>query len=666
MKIRSNFPEMKSLALHFILMFLLIFGVDILSAQVQKAYELLSPDQSIQLTVSTGTTLSYSIRVDGKKVMGVSTISMTLDNNRVLGKSPKITAVHRRTIDQLLKPVVWENSNTIVDHFNEMTIEFPDKYSVVFRVYNNGMAYRFQTDLADSITVISEEALFNFSDDSYAYFPQEKSFFSHNECSYLHVSLDSIKAEQLASLPLLVATGGPKILITESALTDYPGMWIRGGSSGLLHGVFPGYPLKAELKSGSDRHMPVTQYAGFIAVTTGKRGFPWRILAVAKSDGDLITNQLTYQLAEEEKIEDTSWIKPGKVAWDWWNFNNIYGVDFRAGINTATYKYYIDFASKYGIEYIILDEGWYKLGNLLDVVPDIDIEEIVAYGKKKNVGIILWVIWKTLDDQLQEALDQFEKWGIAGIKVDFMQRDDQWMVNYYWKIAAEAAKRKLLVDFHGAYKPSGLRRAYPNVITREGVKGLEHNKWSDDITPEHNVTLPFIRMVAGPMDYTPGAMINAHKENFRAIFKRPMSMGTRAHQMAMYVIYESPLQMLADNPSNYLRESECTEFLSRIPTVWEQTRVLAASVGDYVIVARKNGNDWSIGAMSDEETREFTLDFSFLEEGQYFMEMIEDGVNADRYASDYKKVTATISSTDQLKIKLAPGGGWVARLSAEQ
>ena len=658
-------PPMKYLLLQ-IVIFFAIFQAVTISAQVQKEYELLSPDQSIQLTVSTGTTLSYSLRVDGKKVIGVSTISMTLDDNRVLGKSPRITAVNRRTVDQQIKPVVWEKFRTIVDHFNEMTIEFTDKYSVIFRLYDNGMAYRFQTDLGDSITVISEDASFNFSDSSYVYFPEEKSFFSHNERSYLYSPLDSISADRFASCPVLVATKGSKILISESALIDYPGMWLKGSGGKVLHAIFPGYPLKAKLKPGSDRHMPVGQYANFIAITAGKRSFPWRILAIAKNDAELITNQLTYQLAEELRINDTYWIRPGKVAWDWWNANNVYGVDFRAGINTATYKYYIDFASKYGIEYIILDEGWYKLGNLLDVVPDIDLEEIVSYGKKKNVAVILWVIWKTLDDQLEEAMDQFEKWGIAGIKVDFMQRDDQWMVKYYWKIAAEAARRKFLVDFHGAYKPSGLRRAYPNVLTREGVKGLEHNKWSDDITPEHNVTLPFIRMVAGPMDYTPGAMNNAQKENFRAIYKRPMSMGTRAHQMAMNVVYESPLQMMADSPSNYLKEPECTEFISRIPTIWEQTKVLAASVGNYIIVARKNGNNWFIGAMSDEEAREFTLDFKFLDGGEYVIEMIEDGLNADRYASDYKKVSGKISRNDQMKIKLAPGGGWVARLSPAQ
>jgi alpha-glucosidase len=296
------------------------------------------------------------------------------------------------------------------------------------------------------------------------------------------------------------------------------------------------------------------------------------------------------------------------------------------------------------------------------VVPEIDVEELVRYGNEKDVGIILWVVWKTLDDQLEEAMDHFEKWGVKGLKVDFMQRDDQWMVNYYWKIAEEAAKRNLLVDFHGAYKPSGLRRAYPNVLTREGVRGLEWNKWSDVITPDHDLTIPFIRMVAGPMDYTPGAMVNAQKDNFHAIFSRPMSQGTRCHQLAMYVIYESPLQMLADNPSNYLKEPDCMEFLYIVPVEWEETRVLEAKIGDYLVVARKRGQEWYIGAMTDWTPREFEISLDFMDKGIYNLDTWQDGVNADRYASDYKKISGQVSDEDKLTIKMAPGGGFVARI----
>jgi len=376
----------------------------------------------------------------------------------------------------------------------------------------------------------------------------------------------------------------------------------------------------------------------------------------------LITNQLSYLLAKPCVIDDPAWIKPGKVAWDWWNDWNIYGVDFKAGVNMETYKYYIDFASQYGIEYIIMDEGWYKLGDLKKVVLEIDMEEILTYAESKNVGVILWVIWKTLEDQWEEAFDQFEQWGIKGIKVDFMQRDDQWMVNYYQRVAEEAAKRKLLVDFHGAYKPAGLRRKFPNVITREGVVGLENVKWSKKSNPQHNVTLPFIRMVAGPMDYTPGAMINATEENFAIRWSEPMSMGTRCHQLAMYVIYESPLQMLCDNPSNYYNEPECMEFLSTVPTVWDTTIVITASISEHITLARKRGKEWYIGAMTNWDSRDIKIDLSFIGEGDFSIEYYQDGANADRHAADFKKLNKSVTAADKMTIHLASGGGWVARI----
>lgn len=628
-----------------------------------KDYELFSPDKSIKVIVRVTNTVSFSVSIENDMYIKPSAISMDLVKYGVLGEKAVVKKVKTRNVNEIIEPVVWQKTKIIKDDFQELVLEFKGNYSIVFRAYNNGIAYQFQTRFKEEIVILSEMANYNFQNNYTVFFPEEVSLFSHNERSYLKKSLDSISANNFASLPTLISTEkNVKILLTESSLTNYPGMWIEGGKQQELNAIFPSYPLDVKLKEGSDRSEPVTKSADYIAKTRGTRSFPWRIFAIAKEDKDLLTNQLSYQLAEPVEIEDPSWIKPGKVAWDWWNYNNIYRVDFKAGVNTETYKYYIDFASKYGLEYIILDEGWYVLGDLMHIVPEINIEEIVAYGKEKNVGIILWVVWKTLDDQLEEAMAQFEKWGVKGLKVDFMQRDDQVMVNYYHKIAKEAAKRKMLVDFHGSYKPSGLRRKYPNVITREGVKGLEHNKWGEAITPEHNVTIPFIRMVAGPMDYTPGAMVNAQPKNFEAIWNRPMSMGTRCHQMAMYVIYESPLQMLADNPSNYLKEAECTEFISKVPTVWEDTKILEASVGDYIITARKSGENWFIGAMTDENEREFELDLSFLPNAEYTIEVFQDGMNADRYASDYKKLVYTINPKITQKIKLAPGGGWVARV----
>ena len=332
----------------------------------------------------------------------------------------------------------------------------------------------------------------------------------------------------------------------------------------------------------------------------------------------------------------------------------------------VSYLQKIGIQPSYGLDYIILDEGWYELGDLFSINPDINMEELTVYSKEKGVGVILWVIWKTLDDQLEEAMDQFQEWGIKGIKVDFMQRDDQKMVEYYEKVARKAAEYKLLVDFHGSYKPAGLRRTYPNVMTREGVKGLEHNKWSKDITPDHDLTIPFIRMVAGPMDYTPGAMINLDKQNFNPMFTRPASQGTRVHQMALYIAYESPLQMMADNPVNYRREQECTDFIAAVPVTWDKTLVLEAKVGDYLIIARRKGNTWYLGGLSDSEARSFEIDISSLGSGDYNAVIFEDGINADRYASDYKKLEKTISSTEMLTIEMAPGGGWAARLTKKE
>jgi alpha-glucosidase len=626
-----------------------------------EEYTLNSPDKRIRLKVTTNNSITYSVIFNNIIVLNPSVISLTLQNGMILGKAPKVKQVSRKVINEKIYPVVPQKNKEIDNNCTELKIEFTDNFNLIFRVYNDGIAYRYETMEKGEIKIMKEEVTFNFPEDYYVYFPEEESFFSHNERTYIYELISGISEEKFASLPsLIVSDKGLKIGITESDLQDYPGMWLKGTGSNSLLGVFPAVALEVEQKT--DRDVPVVKRAEFIARTNGTREFPWRILIIAEKDADLIESEMVFKLAEPNRIKDYSWIKPGKVAWDWWNSNNVYGVDFEAGINTETYKYYIDFASKYGIEYIILDEGWYKTGNLLEINANIDIDELVVYAKERNVGIILWVIWKTLDDQLEEALTRFENWGIQGIKVDFMQRDDQWMVNYYHKIAREAAKRHLLVDFHGAYKPAGLRRTYPNVLTREGVKGLEWCKWSDEVDPEHDLTIPFIRMIAGPMDYTPGAMINAQKRNFKPIYTRPMSQGTRVHQMAMYVVYESPLQMLADNPSNYLKEKECLSFMAKVPVVWDKTIVLDAKVGDFVLIARKKGDDWYVGGMTDWQQRVLTLDLSFLDDGEYNAEIFSDGSNAHRYASDYKKLIKKVSAREKYEIKMAPGGGWVAHI----
>ncbi|HZS06297.1 MAG TPA: glycoside hydrolase family 97 protein [Blastocatellia bacterium] len=630
-------------------------------ARAQSGYSLHSPDRRIEVRIRATDRLSYDVLLNGKALLEDSALSINIDQKK-LGAQPKVKAARERSFDEQVETAVHQKFARVRERYNELRLEMEGNYAVVFRAFNEGAAYRFETSLPGrEVKVYGEEVGLNFAGDYSAWYPKEESFFSHNEREFLHLPLRQIAPSALASVPAVVdARDGIKVAICDADVEDYPGLWLRGTSGNGLSAVFPPHPLKEELSK--DRDFRITQAADYIAVTRGTRTFPWRVLGIAEKDSDLITNQLVWLLARPSQLQDTSWIKPGKVAWDWYNANNIYGVDFKSGINTQTYKYYIDFASKYGIEYIILDEGWYKLGNLLEVVPEMNIEELVAYGRQKKVGIILWVVWKTLDDQFEPALNQFEKWGIKGIKVDFMQRDDQPVINYYHKVCREAAKRRMLVDFHGAIRPATMTRTWPNLISTEGVRGLEQNKWSSYANPEHNVTLPFTRMLLGPMDYTPGAMMNGAKAGFAAIFERPMSLGTRCHQLAMYVVYESPLQMLADSPSLYLREPEVMEFLGPVPSVWDETKVLAAKMGDYVVVARRSGREWYVGAMTDWTARELEVDFSFLPEGSFQMEAYEDGMNASRYGSDYKKVKSRVNQSTRLKIRLAEGGGWAARI----
>ena len=627
----------------------------------QKEYSLLSPDEKLEAKISVGEKIEFSVLKNGKVLISPSPLSMNVNDNVVLGINAKIKNTKTNSVNQILQREVRQKSKEVRENYNELTISFKENFAISLRAFNEGVAYRFETSLDSDLKVNSETYSVNFAGDYLSYFPEEESFMSHNERVFNPIMLKDIKEKQFASTPTIIDTKeGTLIGITESDLEDYPGLWLKGTAQNSITGIFPAYVLEAKLKR--DRDVEPTKRADYLALTKGTRTFPWRIFAITNNDGDLITNEMVYLLSKPNQLKDISWIKPGKVAWDWWNFNNIYNVDFRAGVNTKTYKYFIDFASKYGIEYIILDEGWYKLGDLLSIESEMNVQEIIDYGKQKNVGVILWVIWKTLDDQLQPALNQFEKWGAKGIKVDFMQRDDQEIVNYYWKIAREAAKRKLLVNFHGAFKPSGLLRAYPNVITNEGVKGLENDKWESAVTPEHCVTLPFTRMFAGPMDFTPGAMVNVTKASFKPMFTQPTSMGTRCQQLAMYVVYESPLQMLADNPTNYYREPVCMEFLSKVPSVWDKTTVLDAKIADYVLLARQSGNCWYVGAMTDDKARGLMVDFSFLGEGTFTADIWQDGINADRNGNDFKKISVEVTKETKRNIHLAPGGGWAARV----
>lgn len=630
------------------------------TARGNTEYTVASPDARTRVTIATGGQVTYAVQRDGVALVSPSPIGMTFGNGIAAGVQPAVMRTSTRSANRTIPRIIHQKSNSVLEAYNERTIEFKDGTSLIVRAYNEGVAYRWSIGWKGATVVSAETFTINVPGEPMVWFPEEERFMSHNERLYTHAPLRSIEAKKFASTPTLIAAdGGKHILVSESDLIDYPGMWLNATGTNALHGLWPACVLEENKKN--DRDVEPVKRADYLAETQGPRAFPWRMLAIADHDRDLLTNDLVFLLSQPSQIKDASWIRPGKVAWDWWNANNIYNVDFRAGINNETYKYYIDFAAKHGIEYVILDEGWYPLGDLLKQEPGIDVPELVAYGKSRNVGIILWVIWKTLDEQLQPALDLFASWGVKGIKVDFMQRDDQWMVNYYWKISREAAARKLLVDFHGAYKPSGLNRAWPNMLTSEGVRGLENAKWST-VTPKHCVTLPFTRMVAGPMDFTPGAMVNIPEKSFKPMWATPASMGTRCQQLAMYVVYESPLQMLCDSPTNYMREEECMKFLGPVPAVWDRTIALDARVGAYVLMARQSGDEWYVGGMTDEEGRRLTVDLSFLGAGSWTADIWQDGINADRNGNDFKHMTQTVTADTKLSVRLASGGGWVARI----
>ncbi|MDX9881815.1 MAG: glycoside hydrolase family 97 protein [Prolixibacteraceae bacterium] len=627
-----------------------------------KEYSVQSPDGNTKVTVSVTDGIRWSGSYAGSPLFTANEISVAL-SDRVLGNMPHVVSAKQSSNATVETAVVGIKSTQIRNEYNELDLKFKGDYSVVFRIFNEGIAYRFETRIKTPLTVVDEKAVLNFAGNFSVLFPEEESLISHYERSYLDEPVAAIAGGRFCSLPALVKVpGNIKIGITEADLYDYPCLFLEGTGQNTLVGKFPKVILEAvPSKKGADRDQTIVKEADYIAQTDGTRNFPWRVFMLSQNDVKLIENQMVYLLSRPGNMENTLWIKPGQVAWDWWNDNNIYGVDFKSGLNTETYKYYIDFAADYGLEYIILDEGWsITTTNLLKPNNELNLEELVSYAKSKNVGVILWLLWGPLDREMEAILDQFKAWGVQGIKVDFMQRADQYMVNFYERAARECAKRELLIDYHGAFKPAGMLRAYPNIVNHEGLKGMENNKWSDLITPAHDVTLPFTRMLAGPIDFTPGAMLNTQEKDYAVSWSNPMSQGTRCHQVAMYVVYEAPLQMLSDNPSNLRKESETVEFISKIPTVWDETVGLEGKVGEYIAIARKKDNVWYIGAMNNWDEREMEIDLSFLGEGTYHFEIMQDGINANKSARDYKKLSIEKKSTDKLKIRMAKGGGWVA------
>lgn len=655
-----------------LLVFLLVGNMSLMA---QKSYQLQSPDRKLQTVVTVNNEVEFSLTHDGTEVLAPSVISMTLQNGVTLGSKPKVLKVTKASVDKVI-PSPFYKKTEVSDIYNEMTISFRGDYSIAFRLYNDGMAYRFITRKKGNIVVENENATYNFSSDHKTFAPYvnstkptfEEQFSNSFEQPYVNEVITKLNDKRLMILPFLVDLGdGKKLCITEADLEDYPGMFLNNSTDKpSLKSVHAPYP-KVKQQGGHNRlQMLVKERESYIAKTKGTRSFPWRVFVVSENDKQLADCDVVYRLASPSRISDISWIKPGKVAWDWWNDWNIYGVDFRAGINNETYKYYIDFASDHGIEYVILDEGWAVNleADLLKVIPEIDMKEIVSYARSKNVDIILWAGYYAFDRDMENVVKHYAEMGVKGFKVDFMDRDDQEIIDFLYRSAETCARYKMLVDFHGICKPTGLQRTYPNVINYEGVNGLEQLKWSpesyDMVT--YDVTFPFIRMVAGPVDYTQGAMRNAIRKNYHPINSEPMSQGTRCRQLATYVIFESPLNMLCDNPTNYMREKECTEFIANIPTVWNETHVVDAKVSEYIAIARKHDDIWYLGALTNWQPREMELDLSFLGEGNYKLELFKDGINADRAACDYKKEVIPLPANRKLKIMMSPGGGYAAKI----
>ena len=651
-----------------ILSLLLLIGNASFAAK-EKKYVLSSPDGTLKVEISAGNELAYQVMHGNDTILSHSNIGLVLENGTIVGKTPRITGERRRKIKDNIESPFYRFKEFVATG-NELDLKLKGGFGIIFRAYNEGVAYRFYTTQSSDIIIKEEQAEFNFKEDYTAYLPYTTNDKKPMAMAYQNVYdiIPLSKAQpKLAFLPVTVDCGSVKLTLLESDLEAYPGMFVQSqqGKYG-LKGVFAPYPAKTDFYPWRKQEY-VTETTDFISRSRGSRSYPWRVLAITEKDTDMPVNNLVYALASPNRIGDTSWIKTGKVAWDWWNDWNLKGVPFKAGINMDTYKYYIDFASRNGLEFIVLDEGWYdpKSGDMLTVIPELDLTELIAYGKSKGVEIVLWTVFNVLDSQLEAACKKYADMGIKGFKVDFLDRDDQTAVEMVYRIAEMTARYKLTLDLHGIYKPTGINRTYPHIINFESVFGMEEVKWTDikNNMPLYDVTFPYIRMMAGPVEYTPGAMRNATKADWRAMYYTPASMGTRCHQLAAYIVHDSPFTMLCDAPTNYLNEQECVDFIASLPVEVDSTFIASGELGKYIVTVRKKDVNWYIGGMTNWDERDVQLDFSFLPEGMsYTAVLFKDGVNANKQAEDYRKETIRIDKDSRLTLHLASGGGFAMKL----
>ena len=660
-----------------IFLFFCVVACTFTTMRAQKQFTLNSPDGKLQTTVTIGEKLTYDITCNGRQILASSPISMTLDNGEVWGEKAKLSGTAKKSIDRMV-PSPFYRASELKDCYNELTLRFKKDWNVEFRAYNDGIVYRFVNRSKKPFNVVDEAVDYRFPNDMIATVPYVKSgkdgdfnsqFFNSFENTYTTDKLSKLNKQRLMFLPLVVDAGeGVKLCLTESDLENYPGLYLsvaEGENS--LKGTFAPYPKHTEQGGHNKLQMLVKEREAYIAKVDKPRNFPWRMAIVTTADKDLAASNLSYLLAAPSRLSDISWIKPGKVAWEWWNAWNLDGVDFVTGVNNATYKAYIDFAAAKGIEYVILDEGWAVnlKADLMQVVKEIDLKELVDYAASKNVGIILWAGYYAFERDMENVCRHYAAMGVKGFKVDFMDRDDQEMTAFNYRAAEMCAKYKLILDLHGTHKPAGMNRTYPNVLNFEGVNGLEQMKWSPASLDQvkYDVMIPFIRQVSGPMDYTQGAMRNASKGNYYPCNSEPMSQGTRCRQLALYVVFESPFNMLCDNPGNYMREPESTDFIAGIPTVWDESIVLDGKMGEYIVTARRHGNVWYVGGITDWTARDIEVDCSFLgDDKTYNATLFKDGVNAHRIGRDYKRESLSIKKDGKLKIHLAPGGGFALQI----
>ncbi len=667
-----------------------------LTALAQREYSLSSPDGRLVATVQVEQGgMSYSVEYGNHFLTPTTVIGLRYEQGGKIFDKMTVRKVSRRTIDETI-PSPFTRQATMRNHCNEMTLTLREGLSVVFGAYDNGLAYRYVWEgkpgkvfnevaqccyNADTATVpyVSQFDSTAFGSEPFvlshswtplsekwkSFYPQYSSSF---ENQYTTLPLRKLDPRRLCFLPLMLhGEQGIKMCITESALLDYPGMYMRNFADGMLECQHAPLPRTVEQGGHNNLQLLVREREDYIAQMDPTKRFPWRIMMVGTAT-EIAMNNMSYLLAEPPRVEDTSWIKPGKVAWDWWNCFNISGVDFEAGINNDTYKHYIDFASRYGIEYVILDEGWAVNGkaDLFQVVPEIDLPMLVNYAKERNVGIILWAGYYAFDRDMEHVCQHYSQMGVKGFKIDFMDRDDQLAVDFYRRAAEMCAKYHLVVDFHGAFKPAGFTRTYPNVLNFEGVFGLEQMKWAPTTVDQmrYDCQIPFIRQAAGPMDYTQGAMLNGGRWNYHPCWMEPMSQGTRCHQLALYIVLESPLNMMCDSPTHYDKEPDYTRFVASLPTVWDETRVLQGEVGEYIVTARRKGDTWYIGGITNWTARDVDITLPIISLNISNIELYTDGINAHRRGSDYRHETHR-AFLPVMTIHMAPGGGFVAKITVE-